>query len=114
MEAAEALGAGDEERDDLMSAALCVGEWLAEQGRPGRWGTVDAGAVLELMSLPTEAEAVTLLLSLVGLVGHAAFHEQVATRDAIRILRQIESLATNPHVRLLAAQASEQLLACGG
>ena len=111
-EAAVAFGATGQERQDLISAALCVGEWLAEQGRPGRWDTVDPAAVLELMSFATDDEGNAFLLSLVGLLGHAAFHEQLPIAATREILLQIQGLTKNPAVSTFAAQAAAQLNQC--
>jgi hypothetical protein len=108
-EAAVAFGSDERDREQLVQAALGVGQWLADQGCPGRWDALDPAAVLELMSLSTEVETSAFLLALAGLVGHAAFHEQLAFADARRIMLEIKSLARDPAISAFAGKAAEQL-----
>ncbi|HXU84094.1 MAG TPA: hypothetical protein VN914_22020 [Polyangia bacterium] len=108
-EMAAAVGAGEEERDELIGVALAVGQWLAEEGRPGRWDTVAPAEVLRAMALPAGNEASGFLLSLAGLLGHAALQGDVEAVAARRILREIAGLAESPPVAAFAAQLVGQL-----
>ena len=54
-------------------------------------------------------EASGLLLSLGGLVGHAAFKGALGPRAARRVLLQIRDLTSNPAVTAFAGQAARQL-----
>jgi hypothetical protein len=108
-EAAAALGADPQQQEEMLSAALAVGQWLADQGRPGRWDTVDPAAVLDLMSFPRPEEGEPFLLALVGLFGHAAFTGQVAPEAGRRVLARIGELSRNRVISDLAAQTAAQL-----
>jgi hypothetical protein len=109
LDTAAALGAEGPERDEMVSVAMCVGQWLADEGRPGRWDTVDPRAVLEAMSPPSPAEADGILLAMVGLVGQAAFLEQIPRSDACRMLTEIGGLSGNPILVGLTATTVAQL-----
>jgi hypothetical protein len=106
---AASVEAGEKERHDLLLAAARVGGWLAEQGRPGRWDTLDAEAVMHQMSFARQHEADAFLLSLVALIGHAAFNEQLPFPDARRVLLQIRDLSSSRIVSDLAGQTAGQL-----
>ena len=106
---AASVEAGEKERRDLVVAATCVGEWLAEQGRPGRWDTLDAEAVMQQMGFARQEEVDAFLLSLVALAGHAAFSDQLPCAHARRILLQIRDLSSNRLVSDLARQTAHQL-----
>jgi hypothetical protein len=109
VEMAAAVKAKGPHRKALISAALDVGTWLAGQGRPGRWDTIDAADVLRICSFSTETQNNGFLLSLAGLVGYAAFHEYITARESRRILMEIERLATNGVVKSFAAQTAGQM-----
>src|SRR5262245_5549282 len=102
-EMAAAVGAGEEQRDELVGVALAVGQWLAEEGRPGRWDTIDAGEVLRAMALPSRTENNGFLLTLAGLVGHAALQGDIPEPAARRTLLQIQGLADSQPVVAFAA-----------
>ena len=108
-EVAASLEAGEQQRRDLTVAAIGVAEWLAEQGQPGRWDLLDVEAALPRMGFARQQDVDTFLLSLVGLVGHAGFTEQLPPQDAGRILLQIRELASHPIVSNLAGQTAGQL-----
>ena len=95
-EMAEAVGAGEEEGEELVGVALAVGQWLAEEGRPGRWDTIAPAEVLRVIALPAGNETSGFLLSLAGLVGHAALQGDVEQAAACRILLEIAGLADSP------------------
>lgn len=108
-EMADAVDADPEHRDGLVATALAVGEWLAETGHPGRWDLVDAHAVLAMLAIPDPVEVDGFLLTLAGLLGYAAFQEQLAPADARRALLQIADLTGNPAVKNFAAQTAATL-----
>jgi hypothetical protein len=110
-EMAAAVGAGEAERDELVGVALAVGQWLAEAGRPGRWDTVEPAELLEAMAFPAGNQANGFLLTLAGLVGHAALRGDLEVQPTRRILREIEGLAGSPPVAAFAAQIAGQLRA---
>jgi hypothetical protein len=108
-EMADDVEADAPERDALVDAALCVGQWLADQGRPGRWDTVDPAEVLRLRSCATDHEAAGFLLSLAGLLGHAAFHGYVPVAAVQRNLQEIRGLSASPLVRNFVDQTTGHL-----
>jgi hypothetical protein len=113
-EMAEAVEADAPHREALMMAALGVGEWLAAQGRPGRWDTVDAEGVLRMMALPDENEETGFLLTLAGLLGYAALQGRLPSAPVRRTLGQIERLSQNSAVAVFAAQTAAQLVSPPG
>jgi hypothetical protein len=106
---AGAVGADLRERETLVQTALTAGEWLADQGRPGRWDTLDLGALLEAQSFPDVHQASGFLLTLGGLIGHAAFGGEIEWGSARRLLLEIKDLSSNPAVSGFAAAAAKQL-----
>jgi hypothetical protein len=108
-EVAASLEAGEQQRRDLTVAAIGVAAWLAEQGQPGRWDLLDVEAALPRMGFARQQDVDTFLLSLVALVGHAGFTEQLPLQDAGRILLHIRELASHPIVSNLAGQTAGQL-----
>jgi hypothetical protein len=106
---AEAVGADPRERDSLVQTALAAGEWLADQGRPGRWDTLDPGGLLEAMAFPDAQETSRFLLSLGGLVGHAAFAGELEWEPARRLLLEIRDLTSHPAVTSFAAATARRL-----
>jgi hypothetical protein len=112
-EMAATVEAGEEEREELIGVALAVGQWLAEEGRPGRWDTVIPVEVLRALALPAGKETNGFLLTLAGLVGHAALQGHIDEPAARRILREIEELADSRPVAAFAANLAGQVLAPG-
>jgi hypothetical protein len=110
-EMAATLEAGEEEREELVAVAMAVGQWLAEEGRPGRWDTLVVAELLRAMALPTRQETDGFLLSLAGLLGHAALQGDLDEAAARRILREIEGLADSRPVAAFAVQMAGQLAA---
>ena len=45
-ELADSVKADLEERQELVDAALCVGQWLADRGLSGRWDRIEPAEVL--------------------------------------------------------------------
>jgi hypothetical protein len=108
-ETADALGVDSQARDELIGAALCVGQWLADAGRSGQWGTVDPDEVLRAMAFTDPLETGTFLFALAALYGHAGLRELVRPADARRVLRQIAGLAQSPPVKSFAASTEKML-----
>lgn len=108
-EMADAVDADDQDRAELSSVALAVGQWLADQGRPGRWDTVDPAAVLEAMGLPDEVQRGQFLLGLVGLLGYAGISGHLPPGAAHARVSQIASLANDAIVRRFARHTASQL-----
>jgi hypothetical protein len=107
---AAAVGAGEDEREELVGVALAVGQWLAEEGRPGRWDTIVPAEVLRTMGLPSRREDDGFLLSLAGLVGHAALQGDIDEAAARRILLEIQTLADSPPVAAFAGRIAGQMV----
>lgn len=82
-----------DEREEIVLAALAAGNWLASEGRPGRWDTLDVGAMLPTLDLQDDREQQGLLLTLAGLIGFAALRGHMPVKTACRCLYQIDDLA---------------------
>jgi hypothetical protein len=108
-ETADALGVDPQARDELVGAALCVGQWLADAGRPGEWETVEAGEVLRAMAFSEPIETGTFLFALAALFGHAGLEELVSRPAARRILGEIAGLVGNEPVATFAANTAKML-----
>jgi hypothetical protein len=108
-EMAATVEADEQHREELVGVAMVVGQWLAEEGRPGRWDTVAPAELLRVLALPDGREADGFLHTLAGLVAHAALHEQIEADAARRILGEIAGLAESPPVARFAARMAEQL-----
>src|SRR5205814_1928089 len=106
---AEAVQADPREREALVQTALAAGEWLADQGRPGRWETLDPAALLEAMAFGDPHQASGFLLSLGGLVGHAAFGGELEWEPARQLMLQIRDLTSSPAVTSFAAATARRL-----
>jgi hypothetical protein len=108
-EVASALATDDTGREEFVQAALAVGQWLADEGRPGRWDTVDAAAVLRALAFSHHAEADGFLLALAGLIGYAGLNGHLRASIARRNLEQIAGLAQDQAVAGFAAAGARQL-----
>jgi len=108
-ETADALGVDAQARDELVGAALCVGQWLADAGRPGDWETVDAGELLRAMAFSDPVETSTFLFALAALFGHAGLHDLVSRPAARAVLQQIAGLERSPPVATFAASTARML-----
>jgi|GEM_PF-5735537 len=82
--------ADDHERDRLQSLVLCAGQHLDDCGHPGAWHTFDPASFLERMP-ETGPQRVLLCIDLAGLFGWLGIHELLATRDAARILANLQT-----------------------
>jgi hypothetical protein len=110
-ELAEAVKADAQERQELVDAALSVGQWLADRGVPGRWDRVKPAEVLRALDFLPAHERERFLFSLVGLLGHAAFNGQIQPSAAKRSIDDIAKLTQEDVIRTFARTASTQLQA---
>jgi hypothetical protein len=106
---AEFMEADEEHRNDLVCTALAAGEWLSEVKRPGRWDTLEVAAVLRLLPPGPPRERDRFLLTLVGLLGFAAFDGRLPSPPAVRCLEEIESLTDDPIIKELASRTAAGL-----
>jgi hypothetical protein len=110
-ELADAVKAEPEECQELVDAALCVGQWLADQGLPGRWDRVRPAEVLRCLDFLPRHERERFLFSLVGLLGHAAFNGLLQPSAAKRSIDEVATLTQEDVIRTFARTASAQLAA---
>lgn len=108
---ADAVKAQPGERQGLIDAALSVGQWLADRGLAGRWDRVKPAEVLRALDFLPAHEREGFLLSLVGLLGHAAFQGQVQPSAAKRSIDEVAALTQEDAIRTFARTASAQLQA---
>ena len=106
-EAAVTLGSTPEERVQLLDAAFCVGQWLADEGHPGRWDMVKPDSVLAGLVFLPEDEQEQFLLSLIGLLGTAAYNGNIPFRAARSQMKTITRIAKNDVTRALARSTAE-------
>lgn len=111
-ELANALSAPPDERQRLIGAALDIGQWLADQGHPGRWDMVKPAEILRCLDFLPEAEQERFLFSFVGLLGHAALSGQLSHHSAKRSLEEISGLTKADSVRAFARTTAAQLQPC--
>jgi hypothetical protein len=104
-----AVAADAEHRRDLVDAALCVGQWLADQGLPGRWDRVRPAAVLDCLDFLSAFERDRFLFSLVGLLGHAGLCERIPAAAAKRAIDEAAGLAADDGLRVFARATAAQL-----
>ncbi|MBN2574716.1 MAG: hypothetical protein JXP73_09115 [Deltaproteobacteria bacterium] len=108
-ELAAAVEADAQEHQDLVDAALAVGQWLADQGLPGRWDRVRPALVLACLDFLSPPERERFLFSLAGLVGHAGLLARIPAAAAQRTLDEVAALAKQEVVRVFALATSAQL-----
>jgi hypothetical protein len=108
-ELADAVSANPDERQQLVDAALSIGQWLADQGCPGRWDMVRPAKILRCLDFLPRFEQERFLFSFVGLLGHGALSGQIPHRSAKRSLEEISSLAQDEPVRTFARTTAAQL-----
>jgi len=108
-ELAEAVSADVDERQQLVDAALSVGEWLADQGHPGRWDKVKPAEILRCLDFLPRFEQERFLFSFIGLLGHGALTGQIPLRSANRSIEEISTLARDEPVRAFARSTAAQL-----
>jgi hypothetical protein len=110
-ELSSAVRADPSEHQCLVDAALCVGQWLADQGLAGRWDRIRTAEVLRCLDFMSSAERERFLFSLVGLVGHAALLARIPAGAAIRTLEEVAVLAEAQIIRVFARTTSARLAA---
>jgi len=108
-ELAGAVDADATQRQDLVDAALSVGQWLADQGHPGRWDKVKPAAILRCLDFLPNSERERFLFSFVGLLGHGALTGQIPHLPAKRSIDEISTLTSEETVRAFARTTAAQL-----
>jgi hypothetical protein len=108
-ELAGAVDADATQRQDLVDAALSVGQWLADQGYPGRWDKVRPAAILRCLDFLPNRERERFLFSFVGLLGHGALTGQIPHLPAKRSIDEISTLTGEETVRAFARTTAAQL-----
>jgi len=104
-----AVKAGPREHQELVDAALCVGQWLADQGLPGRWDRVRPVEVLRGLDFLSRSERERFLFSLVGLLGHAALMARIPPAAAKQSIDEAAALSGDETVQAFARATSAQL-----
>lgn len=110
-ELAAAVKADAQEYQDLIDAALSVGQWLADRGLPGRWDRIRPAEVLDCLDFLSPPERERFLFSLAGLVGHAALLAQIPAAAAVRTLDETAALAKVEIVRVFARTTAARVAA---
>jgi hypothetical protein len=108
-ELASAVSAQPDERKQLIDSALSVGQWLADQGHPGRWDKVKPAEILRCLDFLPRTEQERFLFSFVGLLGHGALSGQIPPQSAKRSLEEISRLTQEGSVRAFACTTAAQL-----
>ena len=108
-ELAGAVAADAIQRQDLVDAALSVGQWLADQGHPGRWDKVKPSAILRCLDFLPNHERERFLFSFVGLLGHGALTGQIPPLPAKQSIDEISKLTCEETVRAFARTTAAQL-----
>jgi len=108
-ELADAVKAGLEERQELVDAALCVGQWLADRGLSGRWDRIEPAEVLRSIDFLPVPERERFLFSLVSLLGHAAFGGKLDLAVAKASIDKVAALTHEEVIRVFAETASAHL-----
>lgn len=106
---ADSVHAAPEERQELVDAALCVGQWLADQGLSGRWDRVEPGEVLRCLDFLPPDERERFLFSLVSLLGYAAFGGALNPAAAKDSIDKVAALTQEEITRVFAKSASAHL-----
>lgn len=108
-ELAGAVGADPENRDELISVALAIGEWLASQGWPGRWDRVVPAKIVRALGPISQEERASFLLNLVALVGFAGLNRYIPVPSATAILDQADRVTDSEVLRLFVRSTQRQL-----
>ena len=108
-ELADAVKADLEERQELVDAALCVGQWLADRGLSGRWDRIEPAEVLRALDFLPAPERERFLFSLASLLGHAAFGGKLDLAAAKASIDKVAALTHEEVIRVFAETASAHL-----
>lgn len=108
-ELADAISAPPDKRQQLIGAALDIGQWLADEGYPGQWDMVKPAAILRGLDFLPKVEQDRFLLSFVGLLGHGALNGQISHGSAKRALEEIAGLTEAESVRACARTTAARL-----
>lgn len=108
-ELAVAVEADTQHRDELISVALTIGEWLSAQGWPGRWDRVVPSKILRALGPISEEARACFLLSLVALVGYAGLNRYIPVPSARAILDQTDRATESEVIRLFVRSTQRQL-----
>ena len=104
-----AVKAGPREHQDLVDAALYVGQWLADRGLPGRWDRVRPTEVLRCLDFLPLPERERFLFSLVGLLGHGALMARIPLAAARQSIDEAGALSGEEATRAFARATSAHL-----
>ena len=108
-ELAGAVDADATQRQDLVDAALSVGQWLADRGYPGRWDKVKPAAILRCLDFLPNDQRERFLFSFIGLLGHGALTGQIPHLPAKQSIDEISALTGEESVRAFARTTAAQL-----
>jgi hypothetical protein len=108
-ELAGAVSADKQQRQDLVDAALSIGQWLSDQGLPGRWDRVKPSAILRCLDFLPKPELERFLFSFVALLGHGALTGQIPPLPAKQSIDEISILTREETVRAFARTTAAQL-----
>jgi hypothetical protein len=104
-----AVAADDRQRQDIADAALCVGQWLADEGIPGRWDRVRPAEVMRGLDFLSPPERERFLFSLIGLLGQAGLREHIPPVSARRAIEEAAGLSQADAIRAFAYATAAQL-----
>jgi len=110
-ELSDAVKANPQEHQELVDAALCVGQWLADKGLPGRWDRVRPAEVLRCLDFLPAPDRERFLFCLVGLIGHAAFLARIPAAAARQSIDEVAALTKQEAIKVFARTTSAQLVA---
>ena len=89
---ANAMKADQTTRQEIVVCAMCIGQWLSDQGTPGRWDRIEPEALFQAMGPLSPWDQSTFLSNLAGLVMHACLADGIPPTDARRIIGQLPRL----------------------
>jgi hypothetical protein len=96
---ANAVEADQTMRQEIVVCAMCIGQWLSDQGTAGRWDLLAPAAVLRAMGPLSPHDESIFLHNLAGLVIHACLAEGITPEDARRILEQLPRLTNDQDLK---------------
>jgi len=96
---ADAMDADQTMRKEIVVCAMCIGQWLSDQGTPGRWDCLVPEDVLHAMGPLSPQDESTFLYNLAGLVIHACLAEGITPQTARHLLEQLPRLTPDPDLK---------------